>query len=262
MRARGRIAITSALAACALLAGCRLPGKPRAGDTPQRPDQITNFKTIYGSNCAACHGAEGKHGMAVSLANPAYLAYAGENNIAEVTAKGVDGFLMPAFAKSSGGLLTDQQIRILAHGMVSEWGDPAALHGGTPPPYHSTASGNAEAGEQVYRTSCLSCHGAARGSVLDSTYLALISDGGLRTILVAGKTTQGMPDWQDYKAGALTDQSIADVVAFMAAHRTPKPGQPFPNPHGEYPDAPPQAQPANPLAPPESAAQGFKDASR
>ncbi len=236
-----RLLPAALLTVCLFVAGCRLPGKPSAGDTPLRPDQVSDFKTLYAGNCAACHGAGGHNGVAVSLANPAYLAYAGEDNIAAVTANGIDGSLMPAFAKSSGGLLTDAQIRILAHGMISEWSNPAALHGGTPPPYYSSATGDPARGEQVYRAACLQCHADARGSLLDPAYLALISEGGLRTLIVAGKPEQGMPDWEDLKTGPLTDQNIADVVSFLFSHRATTPGQPF---------ASPRTQPANPLGTP------------
>ncbi len=224
-----------ALALAALTAastGCRLPGKPGPDYLPTRPDQITNFDVLYKKNCQACHGVDGRDGTAVSLANPAYLAYAGRQHIAEITANGVGGSLMPAFATNTGGSLTDQQIQILADGMVSRWGNPAALHGSTPPPYQSQATANPAAGEALYRSSCLRCHAPGPSSILDPTYLALISDGGLRTIIVAGMPAQGMPDWHGYPGGPLEDQQIADVVAFMVRHRTPAAGQPFPNTEG------------------------------
>ena len=54
----------------ALLAGCdRLPGRPRRGDLALRPSQVMDFATLYGENCAGCHGAEGRPGAAVALAD-------------------------------------------------------------------------------------------------------------------------------------------------------------------------------------------------
>jgi cytochrome c oxidase cbb3-type subunit 3/ubiquinol-cytochrome c reductase cytochrome c subunit len=215
------------LAAVGLL-GCRLPGKPAAGDTPVRPDQVSDFKTLYNTNCAACHGENGQRGAAISLANPAYLAYAGEENITMATANGIPGSLMPGFGRSAGGLLTDQQVRIIAHGLVAEWGQPQFAKASLPP-YHSTATGDAKRGEQAYGQYCLGCHKPGQGSLLDPSYLALITDGGLRTIIVAGKPEEGMPNWAGYRGGALNDQQIADIVAFLAAHRTLNPGQPYIN---------------------------------
>ena len=210
------------------MTGCRAPGRPTAADIPQRPDQVSDFKTLYNSNCAACHGENGQHGTAVSLANPAYLAYAGESHIADITAKGIEGSLMPAFAKEAGGLLTDAQVQILAHGMTVNWGKP----GPTAPPFESKATGDVRHGEAAYRNDCLRCHAAGAGSVLDPTYLALISDGGLRTYIVAGKPEDGMPGWTGYGGTPLDDQTIADLVAFLASHRIQTPGQPYPNGFG------------------------------
>ncbi len=214
------------------LVGCRLPGKPGPNYVPTRPDQVTNFDVLYQRNCQACHGVKGKEGMAVSLADPAYVAYAGTEHIAEVTANGIGGSLMPAFARNAGGLLTDQQIEILANGIVARWGHPAALGGAVPPPYQSSATGDPHAGETLYRADCLRCHAPGPSSILDPTYLALVSNGGLRTLMVAGKPQLGMPDWRGYPGGPLGDQQLADLVAFMVSHRYPAAGQPFPNAQG------------------------------
>jgi mono/diheme cytochrome c family protein len=109
-------------------AGCRYgPAKPEAA--VQRPDQVSSFGVLYQQNCVACHGANGKHGAAISLANPVYLALAGIDMIQKTTANGVPGTLMPAFAKNQGGMLTDQQVAILAQGMESTWGKPGVLQG-------------------------------------------------------------------------------------------------------------------------------------
>jgi mono/diheme cytochrome c family protein len=240
---------------CACLAGCRAPGKPGPNDIPQRPEQITNFATLYNSNCAACHGVDGKHGNAVSLANPAYLAYAGAQNIATITAQGIPGSLMPAFATESGGLLTDAQIRVLSQDMTTQWGRSLPAQASMPP-YESKAIGNVQNGEAAYKTYCLRCHAAGSGGILDPTYLALISNGGLRTLIVAGKPEEGMPDWAGYSGAPLSDQAIADLVAFLTSHRVATPGQPFPNGFGP-------ATPANPAAhpPPSSAATAGKERS-
>ena len=58
---RGRILTFCALVA--LAAGCdRLPGRPRRADRPLRPSQVMDFATLYGENCAGCHGTEGRPG--------------------------------------------------------------------------------------------------------------------------------------------------------------------------------------------------------
>src|ERR1700754_3954017 len=102
--------------------GCgRIPGRPGPGPEVVRPSEVLDFPTLYRANCAACHGENGKNGAAISLANPAYLAVVGEENLREITARGVAGKLMPPFAKSAGGMLTDQQVGVLAHGIAQKW---------------------------------------------------------------------------------------------------------------------------------------------
>ncbi len=233
MRRSANIGQALALALVTLAsAGCRFPGKPGPDHVPTRPDEVTKFEALYQRNCQACHGKDGRNGMAVSLGNPAYIAYAGPRHIAEITANGIGGSLMPAFATNTGGSLTDQQIQILADVIVSGWGNPGALQGAAPPPYESHATGDAAAGQALYRSDCLRCHAAGAKSILDSNYVALVSNGGLRTLIVAGKPAEGMPDWRGYPGGPLQDQQIADLVAFMVSYRTPAPGQPFPNAQG------------------------------
>lgn len=222
-------------------AGCMTaPGKPKAGSDTPRPEQVTDFATLYGQNCAACHGDQGKNGAAISLANPVYLAVAGPTNLQHAIAAGVPGTLMPGYAKSAGGMLTGAQIAILAQGMIHAWGNPSALAGATPPPYAATAPGNAANGQKTFAATCARCHGADGmgiangknpGSIVDPGYLALISDQGLRSIVIAGKPEQGMPDWRSVMQGAgahpLSDTEIADIVAWLASHRVATPGQPY-----------------------------------
>jgi cytochrome c oxidase cbb3-type subunit 3/ubiquinol-cytochrome c reductase cytochrome c subunit len=240
------------LAAAVTLAatGCmEAPGKPRSHSEALRPDQVLDAKTLYKQNCSACHGDNGQNGAAISLANPVYLATAGVANIQRVTAAGVPGSLMPPFSTSNGGTLTDRQIGILAQGMVDAWGRPDALGGQTPPPYAATGAGDAARGQQAFGVFCARCHGedgagssvtsAAQGgtklhmgSIVDPAYLALISDQGIRSIVISGKPEQGMPDWRGGghgpKGSAMTDQEITDIVAWIASHRTATPGQPYP----------------------------------
>jgi mono/diheme cytochrome c family protein len=226
--------------------GCsRAPGRPSADSAVSRPGQVLDFATLYAQNCSACHGAGGKNGAAISLANPVYLAYAGEANLERVTATGVPGTLMPPFAESNGGALTAQQIHALAQGMIQNWSRPSLLAGQTPPSYASTSAGDATQGQKVFATFCARCHGAdgmgqeslpgskgaATGSLVNSSYLALVSDQSLRSAIVSGNPEQGMPDWRQDLPGdqrsTLTDQEITDIVAWLATHRTSAPGQPY-----------------------------------
>jgi mono/diheme cytochrome c family protein len=230
-------------AAALALAGCsRAPGRPGPGPAVPRPDDVLDFPTLYKANCAACHGENGSGGAAISLANPVYLAVAGEDNLGQITAKGVSGKLMPPFARSAGGMLTDRQVDVLAHGMMQQWSRQGLVAGLSLPQYRSTLAGDGARGQQAFGIFCARCHGAAGegstsggkstigkiGSIVDGSYLALISDQGLRSIAIAGRPDEGMPDWRADGAQPMTDQQIADVVAWLGSKRASDPGQPYP----------------------------------
>ena len=222
-------------------AGCiRMPGYPKPGPVVVRPDEVKDFATLYAQNCAGCHGKNGTGGAALPLNNPAYLAIAGEANLRAVTASGVKGTLMPAFAQSAGGMLTDAQIDALVKGMLATWARPSEFAGAALPPYADNALGNAAAGQKVFVEACARCHGAdgtgvkvasgqqlpkdaTKDSLLDSTYLSLVSNQSLRSLILGGRPDENVPDWRSYITGAnahaLTSQDANDVVAWLTAHR-------------------------------------------
>jgi cytochrome c oxidase cbb3-type subunit 3/ubiquinol-cytochrome c reductase cytochrome c subunit len=221
------------------LTGCsHIHGRPDPGPEVVRPEEVLDFPTLYKENCAACHGATGKGGAAIALANPVYLAVVGEDNLQRTIAKGVNGKLMPPLAQSAGGMLTDQQVVVLAKGILQTWGTPNLLLGQNPPPYLATLPGDAEHGQQAFTSSCARCHGATGegsapeakgklGSIVDPSYLALISDQDLRSLMIAGRPDEGMPDWRTDSAQPLTDQQITDITAWLASKRVSNPGQPY-----------------------------------
>jgi cytochrome c oxidase cbb3-type subunit 3/ubiquinol-cytochrome c reductase cytochrome c subunit len=225
-----------ALAGCVLLlavAGCsRIPGEPKPGVEVPRPESITSFNTLYSQNCAGCHGDHGRNGVSLDLANPVYQAWADQAAVRDVIANGKPGTQMPAFAQSAGGFLTDAQVGALVHGMRAAWGKPNALNGETPPPYTTTLKGDAARGQQVYEAACARCHQNPSENIMNPTYLALVSDQMLRTLIVAGSPDIEQPDWRgDIPGRALTDQEVTDVVAWLASKRIATPGQPYPHPN-------------------------------
>jgi cytochrome c oxidase cbb3-type subunit 3 len=211
------------------LVGCgRLPGKPAPGPEVPRPDAILDPVVLYGSNCAGCHGAEGTHGPAMALAEPLYLTIADDNTLRSTIAMGRPGTAMSAFSQKQGGMLTDEQIDSIVRGIRARWGSAGRMAGVTTPPYAAAAPGNAQQGQAVYATFCASCHGRVgqAGSVTDPSYLSLISDQGLRTIVIAGRPDFGAPDWRGNVPGRpMTDQDISDVVAWLASQRPVREGE-------------------------------------
>jgi mono/diheme cytochrome c family protein len=232
---RFRHLCASALLSMLLLAGCGAPhGQPVAGSETIAPNEILDFETLYAQNCAGCHGAEGRGGAAIALADPAYIAIADDATIRKVIASGVRGTAMPAFAESSGGMLTDKQIDVITAQIRSRWSRQGVLAAANPPAYAPKSAGNVSQGEAAYKTYCESCHGTGgrggpKGSAItDDSFLALISDQGLRTIVIAGRPELGAPDWRGNVPGkAMSDQEITDVVAWLVSRRVQTLGQPY-----------------------------------
>ena len=225
----------SAMLGVMMLSGCSSPpGQPRKGSETPSPSDVLEFGTLYAENCAGCHGVEGRGGAAIALNDPVYLAIADKEAIRKVTANGVRGTSMPAFAQSAGGMLTDKQIDVITSEIRSRWSKPGTLDGANPPAYAAKSAGNPQQGEVAYKTYCESCHGAAgqggkKGSAItNDSFLALVSDQGLRTIVIVGRPELGAPDWRGNVPGKpMSDQEITDVVAWLVSHRVQNPGQPY-----------------------------------
>jgi cytochrome c oxidase cbb3-type subunit 3 len=221
-----------ALLGCAACSSSR--GMPRADAEIVPPSEVVDFNQLYGQNCAGCHGVNGKGGAAIALANPVFLAIADDAAIRHTAANGAPGTPMPAFAQSAGGMLNDKQVDALVRGIRS-WANPNALTGATAPPYAAPVPGDAQRGGDVYRTYCSSCHGeGGRGgskasSIADGSFLALVSDQHLRTLVIAGRPELGAPDWRsDVEGRPMSAQDVSDVVAWLSSQRPRFPGQPYP----------------------------------
>jgi mono/diheme cytochrome c family protein len=206
-----------------LLGGCnRAPGYPP--NPILRPAAVTDFATLYSENCAACHGANGQNGPSIDLANPEYHALVDDATLRKWISGGMLGTEMPAFAQSQGGMLTDAQVNALITGMRKQWSRGDALGGATPPPYAQASAGDAHRGDAGYQAHCAMCHAATREQVTSPTYLALIGDQALRTIIIAGRPDIGQPDWRHDGPGGnaaapLSAQDVDDIVAYLGSLR-------------------------------------------
>ena len=216
------------------MAGCDvLPGKPRARaieETAATPAMA--FDALYARQCAGCHGNGGRLGAARPLNDPVYLALVPAERLRLVIAEGVPGTTQPAFARNAGGGLTEEQIDALVQGLARAWARPEETKSVQVPPY-AAALGDPDRGKAVYAAACAGCHGAdgrggpKAGSVVDPSYLALVSDQYLRTTVIAGRADVGMPDWRGYiTSRPLAPAEISAVVGWLVAQRRPVPGRP------------------------------------
>ena len=139
--------------------------------------------------------------------------------------------------------MTDrQEIAVLANGINKNWGNPFKLFDDDPL-YAATTPGDPARGQQAFTRLCARCrqgadgtggkssHGESLGSIVDPAYLALISDQGLRSLILAGQFDKTPHDWRSYSSThALTDQELADIVRMAhVQYRIATPGQPYPS---------------------------------
>lgn len=173
-----------------LMTGCNSPGRPSLADLPASPDQSLDFGVLYGRNCAGCHGSDGVLGPAPPLNDPLFRAIVPQKELQGVLVKGRKHSLMPAFAKESGGMLTEAQIQVLVMeikgmpykivrkdesgeakvevvadvgGIPPKWGDPGMPPKGAPSYREqltgSSGAGNEKRGSLVFARACAACHG-------------------------------------------------------------------------------------------------------
>jgi mono/diheme cytochrome c family protein len=205
------------------------------------PDQITDFDKLYSANCAGCHGATGKLGPAPPLNDSLFAAIIPDEELLRVIQHGRAGTPMPAFSKASGGSLTDAQVKLLAEGVKSHWSSGAPLQQ-TPPAYavakleglKITPEDRARRMESFQRA-CAGCHGPNGaggegsnswvGAINAPAFLALVSDQGLRRIIITGRPDLGMPTFAEKRGRPadyqpLSSTEIDDLVALLAEWRS------------------------------------------
>jgi mono/diheme cytochrome c family protein len=209
--------------------GCeRKIGPPNDQEELMRPENVASFDRLYKQNCSSCHGESGSGGPALDLANPKYQALVDDASLKRWITSGMPGTQMPAFGEAAGGFLTSQQVDVLVAGMRAR-SDHKEQGAADMTPYSSSTVGNVEHGQDIFRLSCSSCHQQGQQKITDASYLALVSDQSLRTIVIAGRPDLGHPDWKQVRPGQpLTDQDVSDVIAYLHSLRSDTPGQPYP----------------------------------
>ena len=231
-----RALYAAALALLLIVAiGCdSLPGKPGPGPLVPRPDSVLDPTILYAENCAGCHGKTGVGGAATPIGLSEYQALADETTQRRIVSDGVSNTAMPGFTRKAGGLLTDEQIDAVVKGMRKTWLNGKTLAQETSPPYADSVPGDSTAGANVYESSCSKCHGKAggptgqSGSVLNASFLAIVSPQALRTAVIIGRPDLKMPGWRSVNpTHPLSEKEVRDVVAFLLSHRSATPGQPY-----------------------------------
>ena len=109
------------------LCGFRPPGKPTSPDDIQlKPEQVRDFAVLTNRIAQAAMVKMEK----ATLRWPWPIRFTGHckrRHDSTRHSSGIPGSLMPAFAKSAGGALTDEQIDILVREMRARWARPWKL---------------------------------------------------------------------------------------------------------------------------------------
>ena len=236
---------TGASVACCVAAAARrwsppataLPGKPTEAERPLRPAQVVDFATLYGQNCAGCHGADGLLGGARPLNDPVYLAVAGRERLRPGDrARACPHTPMPGFAPSA-RRHADRRSRSTSSPTASSsrWGGARAAPASRCRPTRRRRRGDAQRGAQAFATRCAGCHGAdgsggpQGGSVVDGAYLGLVSDQALRIAVICGRTDLGMPDWRGRRQRHADERRRRSPTSSpgWSSKRPQFPGQPY-----------------------------------
>jgi cytochrome c oxidase cbb3-type subunit III len=236
---RTRLEPAWSIVVCLLLAlasGCDRLGKPTEADRPVTARDVLEFTDLYKTNCAGCHGPDGKLGPAPPLNDGLFRAIIPENELARVITSGRAGTSMPAFAMENGGALTANQIEVLVaeikgipykvvksdagdaptvkivpdpQGAAPKWGPVPAASKQTPaylaalPTSIPTREKCEQIRKTIYARACGDCHGdqgqggTSGGALNDPAFLALISDQALRRLIVTGRPDLSMPNYTD-----------------------------------------------------------------
>ncbi len=186
---------------------------------------------LFAKNCVVCHGerAEGRVGATLAKDFPGIRVDA---LLKEIISNGVQGSVMPAWSISKGGPMSDAEIddvvayiRSLGHQAPTVLPGPAPTQIPLPPPAVKFPTGDATRGATVFAQNCLLCHGEKGegriGATLQKDWPGINVDSFLDTTVARGVAGSKMPAWAKSNGGPLSDQEIADAVAYV---RTLKPG--------------------------------------
>lgn len=193
---------------------------PRASATTD-PSEAAGARS-YEHYCQLCHGKDATGyaaDNAPSLVSKTFLESASDEQIAAGIRMGRPGTAMAAYGKQRGGPLDETELRAIVAFLRSKGPKAQALP-------TAAATGEPARGATVFEKNCASCHGTAatRGNAVhlhNPELLASASPAFLRYAIVNGRAPTPMPAFQ----GKLSEQEIADVVAWLWGFR---PAQPTP----------------------------------
>jgi cbb3-type cytochrome c oxidase subunit III len=181
---------------------------------------------VYQQYCRACHGV-GTYGrwdktfkrFVPAIRGASLIAAASKDYLQQNIENGRPGTQMPGWSQHSGGLLPEEVSSVIDFLRV---GATESKSAGKALPL-----GDADRGSHLFALNCAGCHGASgRGGLApeigNPVFQKAASDEFIVHTIRLGRQNTAMPAFQRPDAPALSDQDIADVVAFVRTFGNPK----------------------------------------
>jgi mono/diheme cytochrome c family protein len=172
---------------------------------------VEDGNAIYDTNCTMCHGPDGKGLSFITISNPDLMAAASNEFLFKTIVNGRGNTAMPAWGQFSSqemaGLLAYLRPRNKVQGRRRNF---------------TADAGDASRGEQKYHYICSRCHGLyGQGdtgpSIINSDFLEAASDYFLSEMIAKGRQDTAMIGWSTVvtEKEMLSEQNVADVIAFL-----------------------------------------------
>lgn len=213
---RGALLGWAAIAAAVWPLSAFAPSAAAGGDAGEAVADEQLGATIYASQCAQCHGADGNGGLIEGTDEPA-PALAG---VDRVTVPYVDLVLRTGRMPPPGDPfdnrarqvdLNDEERQALVAYVQEAFGIPGAVP--------EVRSGDAATGREVFAANCAQCHGSAgAGGVAGAgAWTPQVSDYG--PVVLAEAVRVGPFEMPAFGPEVVSDAEIGDIAAFLAAVR-------------------------------------------
>lgn len=167
---------------------------------------------VYGEHCASCHGDKGQGGSGTALANPVFLATAGDAFLRHTVVKGRTGTPMPAFAETLSPAETDGVVAFL-RSRSTGWDAPAPVRVTPPDPTQAVRNPGAKPATLDHRES----------RFVSSASVAAALERGERMVLLDARPVS---DWQRSHLPGALPVPFYDGVDAIILH-LPKDGTPI-----------------------------------
>ena len=190
-------------------------------------DTYSTGRALFGENCAACHGEQGKGGLGLPLNLQSFLVIADEGYLIRSMIYGRETRGMPSFTED----LTPGQMRAVAL-FIKSWQYQPSLELPS-----GKITGDAKEGAELYRGICAGCHGlngeggpeAGGGHVIgavsgiggpalaDKGFLKSATDAYIKATLLNGRIGTPMGAYLKGRQGfvELYESEIDDIIVYL-----------------------------------------------